>query len=559
MLEEVKLNELNYLVERLSREELVWLNGYVSGLIKNSLKSEPKSAKLSGKLTITFGTETGNSKKIATEFATKARKQGLTVKLASLDQYRLSDLSKEENFITVISTHGEGEPPSAAKKFFSHIHESKPDLSKLRYSVLALGDSAYPLFCKAGEDVDTQLATLGGNRISPLQKCDVDFETDALEWFNRSVNVIGNGEHVTPIQATPVKHVGRKIYTGKILAKVNLNGSGSAKETYHIEISADDLAYQPGDSIGIVPQNPKGEVESIIQLLAVDQKKTVQYKDHEYSIDELLTNKLAISYLPERVVSKYAVIVKQNIPAVRIDLIDLLKIYPPQGENQVDEILQGLELITPRLYSISSSLQAHDGEVHITVARNCFQFDGITRHGLCSDYLSRLSDESRIEFYVHKNFQFRLPAPNKDIIMIGPGTGIAPFRSFVEERVNTGAEGKNWLFFGDQHFASDFLYQTEWQDYVKTGGLTKMNVAFSRDQQEKIYVQHKMLRHAAEFFKWIESGAYLYVCGAKEPMSSDVEKTLLEIIKTEGQKTTEQAQDYLNQLIEEGRYLKDVY
>lgn len=558
MLEEVKLNELNYFVERLSREELVWLNGYVSGLIKNSLQAETKNTKYSGKLTITFATETGNSKKLATEFATKARKLGLTVKLASLDQYRLSDLSKEEYFISVISTHGEGEAPAAAKKFFNHIHENKPELSKLQYGVLALGDSAYPLFCKAGEDVDLQFERLGGKRISFVKKCDVDYETDSHEWFDHLIDSLKNGERASPIQTAVVKQVGRKTYTGKILSKVNLNGRGSAKETYHIEISAEDLVYHPGDSIGIVPKNPNEEVESIIRLLGVDKSKAVQNKGHEYSLVDLLTNKLSVSYLPERVVGKYATIVKQSIPSVRIDLIDLLKIYPTQNENQVDEVLQALEPITPRLYSISSSLLAHDGEVHITVARNCFQLDSDTRHGLCSNYLSNLPEGSSFEFYIHKNLQFRLPSSDKDIIMIGPGTGIAPFRSFIEERVSTNATGKSWLFFGDQHFSSDFLYQTEWQDHIRTGGLTKMNVAFSRDQVEKIYVQHKLLYHASEFLDWLNNGAYLYVCGAKS-MSVDVENILLEIISIDGKKSEEDAQVYLNQLAEEGRYLKDVY
>src|SRR5258706_1411306 len=558
MLEEVKLNELNYFVERLSREELVWLNGYVSGLIKNSLQAETKGTKISGKLTITFGTETGNSKKLATEFATKARKLGLTVKLASLDQYRLSDLSKEERFITVISTHGEGEPPAAAKKFFNHIHESRPDLSKLQYGVLALGDSAYPLFCKAGEDVDVQLERLGGKRISSVQKCDVDYEIESHEWFNHLIDALKNGVQASPIPAAVVKHTGRKTYTGKILSKVNLNASDSTKETYHIEISAADLVYHPGDSIGVIPKNPSTEVESIIQLLGVDKNKVVQNKDHDYSVVELLTSKLSISYLPERVVGKYGVIINQSIPAIRIDLIDLLKIYPTQNENQVEEVLQALEPITPRLYSISSSLLAHEEEVHIIAARNWFLLDIVTRHGLCSNYLSKLPEGSSFEFYIHKNLQFRLPSQDKDIIMIGPGTGIAPFRSFVEERVSTGATGRSWLFFGDQHFSSDFLYQTEWQDYIKTGGLTKMNVAFSRDQIEKIYVQHKLLHHASEFLEWLTNGAYLYVCGAKS-MGLDVENILLEIISIDGRKSEEEAQVNLNQLIEEGRYLKDVY
>lgn len=559
MLEEVKLNELNYFVERLSREELVWLNGYVSGLIKNSLQAEAKPGRLAGKLTITFATETGNSKKLATDFATKARGLGLTVKLSSLDQYRLNDLIKEENFITVISTHGEGEPPASAKKFFNHIHESKIDLSGLKYAVLALGDSAYPLFCKAGERLDNQFAILGGSRISALQKCDVDFEIESNEWFSQVLRSLDGTEPSLIKQTKSVKQSGRKIYSGRILSNINLNGRGSAKETHHIEISADDLVYEPGDAIGIVPKNKKDEVETIVNLLNADPEKTIGYKNVEYSLSQLLADKVSIAYLPERVVNSYAAIVNQNIPSVRLDLLDLLKIYPPQGENQIETILQSLEPMSPRLYSISSSLRAHDGEVHITVARDCFQVNDATRYGLCSDYLSKIEADSTVEFYVHKNSQFRLPSTDKSIIMIGPGTGIAPYRSFIEERVNTGAAGKSWLLFGDQHFESDFLYQTEWQDYIKTGGLTKMNVAFSRDQKEKIYVQHKMLEHSAELFQWIKDGAYIYICGAKDPMSVDVEGALIKIISAQGQKSLEEAEIFLAQLGEEGRYLKDVY
>jgi len=558
MIEEIKLNELNQLVERLSREELLWLNGYVSGLLKGSAREEVKGEVLQGKLTIVYGTETGNAKKLATEFVAKARKQGLQAKLSSLDQYRLSDLTKEENFVVIVSTHGDGEPPAAAKKFFDHIFGSKPELSRLRFSVLALGDTAYPLFCKAGEEIDSRLENLGGTRILALQKCDVEYQEIAEEWFKQLVQSFTPSKGGVPAQALTQKTLGRKVFNGRILSKVNLNAKESSKETYHIEIAADDLVYEPGDSIGVVPKNQLNEVEKIIALLGIREDQSIAYGGKEYLLKDVLTHKLSVCYLSDRVVKKYAVIVQQNIPSVRLDLIDLLKIYPPSDEKQGIEIIQSLEPITPRLYSISSSHRAHEGEVHITVARNCFQLDGVTRHGLCSDYLAQLGEEAEFEFYVHKNLQFRLPSADKDIIMIGPGTGIAPFRAFVEERVNVGATGRSWLFFGDQHFHSDFLYQTEWQDHLKTGALTKMNVAFSRDQQEKIYVQHKLLHHAAEVLQWIESGAYVYICGAKS-MSVDVENILLEIIGVDGKKSEDEAQLYLSQLTEEGRYLKDVY
>ncbi len=558
MLEEVKLKSLHHLVEDLTKEELIWLNGYVAGLVKSSLGSRQEKS-VAGKITIAFGTETGNSKKLATEFATKARKRGLTVKLSSLDQYRLTDLNKEENFITVISTQGEGEPPASAKKFYDYIHSEELTLGKLQYSVLALGDTAYPLFCKAGEDVDFKLHSFGAKRIATIQKCDTDYEETAHRWFDQVVEVLGTGKASTVERLPILKSTQKKNFTSTILSKVNLNGKGSSKETFHIELEAADLVYEPGDSIGIIPENPLATVQAVVSLTGINGSKRIPFKEQEWTVSDLLTKKLNIFYLPERIVSKYASIVQQEIPATRIDLLNLIKIYPPKNEDQFVEILQSLESITPRLYSISSSLSAHSGEVHITVARNCFQLDNELHHGLCSDYLADLPENAEVKFYIHKNLQFRLPAPDRDIIMIGPGTGIAPFRAFIEERATTGATGKNWLFFGDQHFSTDFLYQTEFQDYFKTEVLSKVNVAFSRDQKEKIYVQHKMVEQAAELHRWLESGAYLYLCGAKEPMSSDVEKAILKIIQSAGNKTEEQAQDFLNQLIQEGRYLKDVY
>jgi sulfite reductase (NADPH) flavoprotein alpha-component len=287
--------------------------------------------------------------------------------------------------------------------------------------------------------------------------------------------------------------------------------------------------------------------------------KLLSYRNEQTSLSDLLKKKLNIVYLHERVVKKYAAIVKQDIPETKIGLLDLLKIYPVKDTAQFEEVISILEPTAPRLYSIASSPDAHTGEVHITVAKDTFRVNGETKHGLCSEVLSAMRPDQPLEFYVHKNSLFRLPAPDKDIIMIGPGTGIAPFRSFLADRDATGASGRNWLFFGDQHFTTDFLYQTEIQNWIQTGVLTRVNTAFSRDQKEKVYVQHKMLKHAAEFFQWLEAGAYIYVCGAKDPMSVDVENTLLEIIRQCGNKNETQAARYLDEIKESGRYLKDVY
>ena len=561
MLTDTKLNELQQLVQNLTKEEIIWINGYLTGLVSKDSFSLPAAAKpIVGKVTIAFGTETGNSKKLAADFASRAKKAGINVKLASLDQYRLSDLQKEEYFLAVISTHGEGEPPASAKKFYQFIHENPLQLDKLNYSVLALGDTSYPLFCKTGEDVDLKLHSYGARRVAPLQRCDTDFESDANAWFENVLKTLSVGAPAkSNLTLAPGKTTSKKTYTGTILSKVNLNGRGSAKETYHLEIAANDLAYQPGDSIGIVPENPEEIVKAVLRLMNADGTKKFLFKGEESTVVELLKKKLNIVHLPERVVTKYAAIVQQEIPSTRIDLLNLLKIYPVKDVAQFDDVLGILEPITPRLYSISSSLVAHAGEVHITVARDYFTLNKEVHHGLCSDYLAQLPENSAFDFYIHKNSQFRLPAGDKDIIMIGPGTGVAPFRAFIEERDSTGATGKNWLFFGEQHFTSDFLYQTELQSHVHTGVLTKVNAAFSRDQQKKVYVQHKMIEQGEELYHWLTSGAFLYVCGSKDPMCSDVENTLLEIIQTVGNKTSQQATEFLAQLTEEGRYAKDVY
>ena len=565
MLVSNKMKLVEEVLSTFNREELFWLNGYIAGKLSTATQTEtviPVKAAVN-KITITYGTETGNSKKLASEFAAKAKKNGINVKIVSLDQYRLNDLPKEEYLLSIISTHGEGEPPSAARKFYDHIHNNGFKLDKLKYGVLALGDTSYPLFCKAGEDIDQQLNKLGGERIIPLQKCDVDYESEADDWFGqvlRQLSSSANGNGVQAFAPSIVKKsTGKKIYTGTILTNVNLNDRGSNKETHHIEIAAESLDYLPGDSLGVIPENPVTAVEPILQLLDIDRTKTFTFRNEELTAFDLLTKKLNIVYLPERVVAKYATLISQDIPATKIGLLDLLRIYPLTNNNQFDQLLEILEPIAPRLYSISSSPEAHDGEIHVTVAKDKFTVNDEQKCGLCSDYLTALPQDTDVEFYIHKNSQFRLPADDKDIIMIGPGTGIAPFRSFLAHRDATGASGRNWLFFGDQHFVTDFLYQTELQNWKETGTLTKVNLAFSRDQQEKVYVQHKMLQNGAEFYDWISNGASVYVCGAKDPMSTDVEDTLLQIVEKFGNKTIEEAVQFVEQMKEDGRYLKDVY
>lgn len=572
MLSETKLKSLLDLVQSSSREELVWMNGYLSGLVSNgqeaavpvvAAQSTPSSQVK--KISLVFGTETGNAKKLAAQLATVAKKKGVNAKLTGLDQYRFDDLAKEEYLFVVISTQGEGEPPIPAKKFYEYIHANQLQLPNLKYSVLALGDTSYPMYCKTGEDVDLQLSNFGAKRVVPMQKCDVDYEEDAMQWFEKVLNTLEKqaGPPSQPATVAPPskKKADKKFYNGIIRANINLNDRGSNKQTYHIELATDEeIEYEPGDTIGIVPRNRPEVIDRIIALTGIDPELEVQTAKAKGLVRELLAGNLNICYLLTSTVKKYAAIIEQEIPDTRMDLVDLLRIYPVKDAGQFVEVLQILIPIAPRLYSVASSPEGHGkNEVHITVARDRFLAQDEQRFGLCSEFLGDQPVGSSITFYVHKDKNFKLPSPEKDIIMIGPGTGVAPFRAFLAERDASGASGRNWFFFGDQHFVTDFLYQTEIQNYVQTGVLTRLDLAFSRDQQEKIYVQHRMRQHAAELFSWIDTGASVYISGTKDPMSRDVEIELTRIIGEQGKLSEEAAVKYLEQLRKEGRYSKDVY
>ncbi|WP_153800462.1 diflavin oxidoreductase [Foetidibacter luteolus] len=573
MLAELKLQTFRELVKNASRDELIWMSGYLSALTAGvqpetapAIVAQAAAPALEN-CTVLYGTETGNSKKVATDFSTRLKKQGVPVKLKSLDQYRVNDLQKESCLLVVMSTQGDGEPPAAAKKFYDYLLQNTPSLSNVKYGVLALGDSAYPLFCKAGEDVDVRLNELGAQRIIPLRKCDTDFEDEANQWIDELINTsLSKSSGTTasaPVKAKPAK-TGKKIYDGTVVTTVNLNDRGSAKETYHIELAAEEvIEYEPGDSVGIIAFNKLSVVSKVIELLGANPQQEYLFREQSATLQELLGSKINIQHMPERVVQAYAKLVGKEIPNIKMDLVDLLRIYPCDNcDNNLDvqRLVAILEPIAPRLYSVSSAPGAHgENEVHITVSRSRFNVDGHERFGLCSDYLSTLNEGDNIKFYVQKNNAFRLPAAEADMIMIGPGTGIAPFRSFLSERDAQGAGGRNWLFFGEQHFVTDFLYQTDLQALFETGVLTKLNTAFSRDQQEKIYVQHRMLEKADELYAWIESGAHIYVCGSKDPMSVDVEYALIDIISEKGNISKVAAAEYLHAMHENGRYHKDVY
>ena len=564
MLDEARLQQWNTLIATLSKEELTWVNGYIAGKLSIGATQQPTAigfVATTKKVTIAYGTETGNAKKLATDFAAKAKKVGINAKLVSLDQYRLTDLPKEDYFFTIISTQGDGEPPIGAKKFYDHIHQNGFKIPQLKYSVLALGDTSYPMFCKTGEDVDIQFEKLGGKRIFPLQKCDLDYDAEANDWFNKVLQSFNPETTEIPVTtALLAKRVTtKKTYIGTIAANINLNATGSNKQTHHIEIIADDVEYECGNSLGIVPENDLEAVTEILTIVGIGRSKIVTFKKESGTIFNLLTKKINITYLQENTIKKYAAIIEQEIPMVRMDLLDLLRIYPVKNAEQFEEVIAILNAIPPRLYTIASSPTAHNGEVHLTVAKDAYEVNGIQKFGLCSRFLSLQKNDAQLNFFIQPNKRFKLVEATKDIIMIGPGTGVAPFRSFVAERDATGASGRNWLFFGDQHFTTDFSYQTEWQNWFSTGVLTNISLAFSRDQQEKIYVQHRLLQHAAELYQWIESGAVIYLAGTKNPMGKDVEHTLVQIIKEQGNKTDEEAAQYFEKMKDELRFMEDLY
>lgn len=580
MLAEAQMNVINELVQKHTREELIWISGYLAGLAKhngsvplingNSIANgkQPAAATTAAVKTITllYGTETGNAKRAAGTAAAYIKHQGQRVKMMGLDQYKFTDLPKENNLLIIVSTQGDGDPPVAAQKFYDHIHRESIKLANTNFSVLALGSSSYPQFCKTGIDMDEQLAKLGGKRITPVVKCDEDFEEDADKWLKTVLEKISqpSSETADAITAAPViakpAEKGKKYFTGIITTNINLNDEGSQKETHHIEIALnEEVDYKPGDAAGIVPQNSEELVHKIIKLANVTGQEHIVYKTENFIAYNLLLKKVNILNLSERIVKKYAALVQQEIPETKMDFYDLLRIYPVKDGEQFLEALQLLDPVAPRLYSISSSPQAHPGELHLTIATDVFTRDNEKHFGLCSYYLNHLAKGTELTMFLHRQKHFHLPPDDKDLIMIGPGTGLAPLRSFIAERDAIGATGRNWLFFGEQHFNSDFYYQTEIQAWKETGVLNKVSLAFSRDQEEKIYVQHRMLEEAAELWDWISNGAYIAVCGAKNPMSKDVEHALTEIISKHGNLSPEAAAGYLHQLGKEGRYSKDVW
>ncbi len=582
---------LNRLLSTLTEPQKVWLSGYLAASL-NSLAQAPLAGTVTSsnaqqatkKVTVLYGSQTGNSKGLAKKTAAALEGSGFQVTVSSMSDFKPNNLKKVQNLLIIVSTHGEGEPPDGAKTFHEFLHSKRaPKLEGVQFSVLALGDSSYEFFCQTGKDFDKRLEELGGTRLYPRFDCDVDFDEPAAEWLHGVLGGLsevqgGTGAAIPAlsVQAEESVYSRSNPFHAEVLENINLNGRGSNKETLHIELSLEGsgLVFQPGDSLGIYPENDSTLVEALLVKLTWSGEEPVTVKqDDVRPLKEALLSYYEITVLSKPLLEKIAQL-STNVELKELasnavdlkayiegrDLLDLVTDFGPWGQN-AQEFVSVLRKIPPRLYSIASSLAANPDEVHLTIGAVRYDAHGRERKGVCSILAAeRLEAGDTLPVFIQHNENFKLPE-NQDapIIMVGPGTGVAPFRSFMQEREETGASGKSWMFFGDQHFVTDFLYQVEWQKWLKQGVLTKMEVAFSRDQQEKVYVQHRMRQHSQELFQWLEEGAYLYICGDEKHMAHDVHQALLEIIEKEGSLTRSQAEEYLAKMQQQKRYQRDVY
>ena len=567
MLSETKLSLLQQLVQSATTEEIIWTNGYLAGYLDRNgvdvaIPTISETTAIAVKPLIIYGTETGNSKKIASQLLATFKKNKIQAKAVDVFQYDVTKLETESLVLFVISTQGEGEFPQNAVAFYEKLKASDVNLNNVSFAVFGLGDSSYPLFCNAGVLLDAVLSEKGAKPLLPLVKTDVDFTDDVIYWEKNLIaifNDIASNHKIIGVEKKQEKVSHKKNYTGIINHKVILNDRESNKETYHIEITSnDEVTYEPGDALGIIPKNTKQDVDFILNYFGVNATQELTIKEDKKTIEKWLVER-NIKGLSKRSLDQIALLFETTINFDKADLIAILKQYSKSESLKIEALIEILLPIAPRLYSISSTAEAHDGQIHLTVNLNKFIVDDEVKTGLASQFLADYPTDTELEFYIHKNQNFKLPTDDTNIIMIGPGTGIAPFRSFLAHRDATGAEGKNWLFFGEQHFVLDFYYQTEIQEWISTGVLSKLSTAFSRDQEQKIYVQDRIRENGKDFNKWLESGASIYICGQKFPMSQDVENAIVEVISKERNISETEAKQVLEKLENQGKYQKDVY
>lgn len=577
---------LKHLAEGLSREQVLWTSGYLAGYAeaRPDLAGMPlaRATEAQPDITVLYGSQTGNAEKLAETLHARLLQKGLAARLEPMGSYKTAQLKRDRYLLVIVSTHGEGDPPDNAQVFYEFLHGRKaPKLESLQFAVLALGDTSYEQFCKIGRDFDSRLESLGAARLRPRVDCDVDYEESAEAWMEDILAALGHTREprVELAAAEKVSVYSKKHpFPATLRENLRLTGRDSSKDVRHIEFSVENsgLRFEPGDSLGIIPSNWPQRVDDLLECLDLDPHAAVSDDDGgEITLEQALLHDYEITTLTRPFLEKYrelsgsrelaALLMEENRALLRDflygrEIVDVVRSFPVSGIT-AGQFLALLRKLPPRLYSIASSHNASPDEVHLTVAVVRYQSHGLQRQGVASTFLAdRVPEDGQVPVYVDSNPNFRLPAdPQAPIIMVGPGTGVAPFRAFLAEREVAGATGKNWLFFGDRNFHSDFLYQQEWLDYRSAGLLNRIDVAFSRDGEEKVYVQHRMLENSRELYEWLEDGAHFYVCGDAQRMASDVHAALVDIVAKEGGYGQERAEDYVKQLQAAKRYQRDVY
>lgn len=586
----------------LTPERAYWISGYFAGLGSALLRSnstvsqspdvcippvvtqtEPVAAR---SLTILHISETGNSTELAIRLAALAVEQGLNPILVGIADYKVRKLKEEQDLLIITSTHGEGDPPQSGMEFFEFVEGRKaPPLSGLRYAILALGDMSYEHFCGAGKRLDERFEALGAKRLQPRVDCDVDYEDPAAAWSTGILALLA-AEQASAISSTAspskttdsTQQANNSVYSKRnpfpatVIDNIVLSGRGSTRETHHIEISLADsgLTYEPGDALGIVANNDPAMVEALLAALSMNPDAPLTVKGQTTTLFDALGKSFEITTATLRFLDHWGELTGTTDIFSAMDntkraaflhdnhIIDIIRAYPLKGLDP-QRFVDGLRPLQPRLYSIASSLSICPDEAHITIAPVRYKLHGESRSGVASGHLAdRAIADSILPVYIQSNPHFRLPSNGEPIIMIGAGTGVAPYRAFMQEREANGG-GRSWMFFGERNFRTDFLYQTEWQDWLKNGVLTKMEVAFSRDRAEKVYVQHRIYEHAHDVYAWLEEGAYIYLCGDASHMAPDVHNTLVTVIEEQASVQREEAEEYLRDLQRDGRYQRDVY
>jgi sulfite reductase (NADPH) flavoprotein alpha-component len=599
LLDASQLSSITQLVQTCSPLQLAWASGFLAAkssmepLAANMLSGTASESTKAKTLTILFASQTGNAKGVAKKLSEQASAAGMSVNLKNIADYKAKALKSESHVLIVASTNGEGEPPDDALAFHELLHSKKaPKLDHLSYSVLSLGDSSYEFFCQTGKDFDQRFQALGGKQILERVDCDLDYDDEVSTWSSSIIDALKieltQSENSTASTAASTQaNTGESAqsqydkqnpFSAELLVSQKITGRDSAKNVSHVEIDLADsgLTYQPGDALGVWFDNSETLVDELLTALSLSATEEVSLKIAgnitSISLKKALIEQLEITQTAPAFISFWAGISNNDALKTIADdktsardfaanhqIIDVVKLYP--GTVEAQAFVDALRKITPRLYSIASSQLEVEEEVHLTVGLVNYNIDEHERFGGASSYLTqRLEEGGNVKVFVEHNDNFRLPQNSETpIIMIGPGTGVAPFRAFMQEREANEATGDNWMFFGDQTFTQDFLYQVEWQNYLKSGLVTKLDVAFSRDQKQKIYVQDRIKENSADVYEWLQRGAHLYICGDANRMAKDVHETLVEVVATQGNKTIEQAEEYLKELRINKRYQKDVY